>query len=440
MPTCKDGQPISPTCKVLAGKCDGAFDGEKEFGRVTGNNVVSWAPGLGDWYETVKLNYGYDFTTGARAYPHGDQATMPIPDTWTKMDRIIEYWQTMGVDGFRCDMSHMEPPEFWAWAIGRARARQPHVFFMGEAYDNDPAKVLGGNPIIAGLDGGKGNVMFDLLNAGFNATYDDPAYKALKNIYDGRGWANDLDRTFGANFIFHNGLRYAENHDEVRLASKNNWGNVGMEVGRPVTAILWGLGRGPVMLYNGQEVGEPARGEEGFGGDDARTSIFDYWSMPDLVKWVNGHKFDGGRLSEAQRSLRLFYKSLLGVVGEPAFREGDFFPLNSANARTAGFGTVEGDPSSGHWMYAFLRYDAMSGQRFLVVANLHPSLEFKDVHIHFSPEALAWLRLPVKAELQFVERLAGKLAVAARAGDLATAGIVLKSVPPLTPFYFELKQ
>ena len=47
----------------------------------------------------------------------------------------------MGVDGFRCDMSHMVPPEFWAWAIARARARQPDVWFMGEAYNDDPAKL-----------------------------------------------------------------------------------------------------------------------------------------------------------------------------------------------------------------------------------------------------------------------------------------------------------
>ena len=57
-----------------------------------------------------------------------------------------------------------------------------------------------------------------------------------------------------------------------------------MEVGRPVAAILYGIGQGPIMLYNGQEVGEPAAGVEGFGGDDARTTIFDYWSMPEFVK------------------------------------------------------------------------------------------------------------------------------------------------------------
>ena len=46
--------------------------------------------------------------------------------------------------------------------------------------------------------------------------------------------------------------------------SRGNWGGVGMNVGSPVTAILYGIGRGSVMLYNGQEVGEPADGRGGF--------------------------------------------------------------------------------------------------------------------------------------------------------------------------------
>ena len=193
------------------------------------------------------------------------------------------------------------PPEFWAWAIARARARKADVFFAAEAYDNDPAKVT------------KGNVMTALLNAGFNAVYDDPSYKALKAIYDGNKWANDIDGLFGDDLLFHRSLRYAENHDEVRLAGAGQWGGVGAEVGRPVAAILYGLSRGPVLLYSGQEVGEPARGAEGFGGDDARTTIFDYWAMPELAKWVNGHRYDGGRLAPEQKKLREFYARLLEI-------------------------------------------------------------------------------------------------------------------------------
>ncbi len=414
LPTCKDGVAISPTCKLEGMKCDGLFSGETDFGRVTGNNVVSWKPDLGDWYETVKLNYGYDFTDPAKArrdYPNALTPDQAIPDTWTKMDQVIAYWQEMGVDGFRCDMSHMEPPEFWKWLIGRARSRAPNVFFMGEAYDSDPAKVPGSDPVISQLQGGKSNVMFDLLDAGFDAVYDDPSYKALKNIYDGSGWANDLDQARSADFIFENSVRYAENHDEVRLAGRGNWGGLGMQVGRPVAAILYGVGRGPVMLYSGQEVGEPAEGAEGFGGDDARTSIFDYWSIPELVKWTNGHKYDGAKLSAERGQLREDYGRLLALVNEPAFRDGAFFPLNPANNGNPHFGQVGTEPAGGHWLYAWLRFDPVTRQRFLAVVNLHAKEELKGTRVLFPKEALEFLQFQPNdsAALRLTERLAGNL-------------------------------
>jgi len=434
LPTFKDGQPVSPTCKVLGG-CTGLFEPEKVHGRVTGNNVVSWSPGINDWYETVKLNYGVDFTHPNQPRAYG-QSGAPIPDTWLKMDGIVAYWQGMGVDGFRCDMSHMIPPEFWAWAIGRARERQPDVWFMAEAYNDDPARLPPADPLAASL----GNVMFPLLNAGFNAVYDDPSYKALKAIYDGSRWANDIDHAITSDFIYQNSLRYAENHDEVRLAGKHQWGGVGMEVGRPVAAILYGIGRGPLMLYNGQEVGEPADGVEGFGGDDARTTIFDYWSMPELVKWVHGHRYDGALLSPAQKSLRAYYGKLLNLAGEPGFRFGGFRPLNPANLKSAHFGNIEGDPASGHWMYAFLRYDSRSRQRWLVVANLHSAAAFSDVHIHIPAETLQWLDLPSGAALTFTDRLGGNPTLTASASDLPAAGLVIPRVPALSAMYFEIRQ
>jgi glycosidase len=437
LPTCHDGEPISPTCKVLGNKCDGLFDGEKDHGKVTGNNVVSWSPSINDWYETVKLNYGFDFTKGVsgKKVPTSASADGAVPDTWKKMDRILEYWQSMGVDGFRCDMAHMIPCEFWKWAIEKSRARQPGVFFMAEAYDDDPAKIPGA-----------ANVMDGLIEAGFDSVYDDPSYKAVKKIYDGPGWANDIDRTLGDGARFAKSMRYAENHDEVRLAGKGHWGNIGMNVGRAAAGILFGLSRGPVMIYNGQEVGEPGDGAEGFGGNDARTSIFDYWSMPELVKWVDGHKFDGGNLSEPQRKLRAWYGKLLQLVGEPAFAAGDFFSLNADNANTAGFGNIEGDPSSGHWMYAYLRRDSASGQRFLVVVNLHSVTTFSQIHIHLSKAARDFIGIPPatdhgkKKVLRLVDRLNGGPALKIAGSEISTRGLEIPSIPPLTACYFELSE
>jgi len=412
-----DGRWLSPTCRALQSG-DGRFSGELEAGRATGNNAATWAPGPDDWYETAKLNFGFDFTTGTRAYPHAAQPDLPVPDIWWKMDAILGYWQEFGVAGFRCDMAHMVPPEFWVWAIARARARQPAVLFLGEAYD-DAMKV------------GHGPILETLLQTGFDAVYDDPGYKAMKGLYDGPHWANDFD-ALTLRPHFHRGVRYVENHDEVRLAAAGQWGGIGPAVGRAAAGLLYALGRGPILLYSGQEVGEPAAGAEGFGGDDGRTTIFDYWSMPELAKWLNRGACDGGRLAPAQRDLRAFYGRLLRLMGEPAFRDGDFLPLNPANRDNADFGRLPGETASGHWLQAFLRRDAATGQTFLIVVNLHASAALRPVRIQLSPEASAWL--PVGRTLS--ERLA--LAASAEL-HVGADGLRFASIPPLTPLFFELR-
>ncbi|MNR15845.1 hypothetical protein D3C85_1324040 [compost metagenome] len=113
------------------------------------------------------------------------------------------------------------------------------------------------------------------------------------------------------------------------------------------------------MLYFGQEVGEPGKGEEGFGGDDNRTTIFDYWGIPNHQQWMNGGLFDGGKLSADQKQLRAYYQKLLKVTtSSDAVLHGDIYEV----------------PVSGNMnnrMYAFIRYSGK--QRLLVVANFDRS-------------------------------------------------------------------
>jgi hypothetical protein len=214
-----------------------------------------------------------------------------------------------------------------------------------------------------------------------------------------------------------------------------------MKVGLPVTAILYGVGRGAVMLYSGQEVGEPATGVEGFGSNDARTSIFDYWSMPELVKWTNEHKYDGGRLSEDQKALRESYRRLIVVTNEPAFRDGAFFGLNPANNSNPNFGQVGTEPAGGHWLYVFLRFDPISRQRFLAVVNLHPKEDLKGTRVRFPREAIEFLRFTPDegATLRLTERLAGNLELVLSRSSLGGAdGLALPTLPPLTAYFFEI--
>lgn len=353
----------------------GTYEAEK-YPRVTGNNAVTHMPSKNDWYETVKLNYGYDFTKpGGYKLFTDDQ----IPKTWSIMDTILAYWQELGVDGFRCDMAHMVPMEFWKWAIEKAHERSAGVYFLAEAYASDPMRVT------------RGNVLNELLKSGFDEVYDSHSYDMVKGIYEKGKWANDLDNLLWDSNRLHNMTRYAENHDEVRIASPKHWGGHGAQVGKAVSGLLFGLGSGSCIVYNGQEVGEKAEGAKGFSGDDGKTSIFDYVALPELQKWVNGHKYDGKELSEEQQDLRTWYGKWMNVIQAPAFSKGGTYGLNDFNKDNPNYGRLEGENVSGHWLYSFLRYDRKSDEAYLVVINFHPSETMNNVDIWFSQEARKWL-------------------------------------------------
>lgn len=406
--------------------CDGIYHAETIHGRVTGNNVISWKPSIHDWYETVKLNYGHDFTTGRNTahLPSADADVKNVPKTWRMMDAILAYWQKMGVDGFRVDMAHMIPMEFWTWSVKRARSRDQAVFFMAEAYDNDPAKLT------------DHHVLDALLQSGFDAVYDDPTYDVLMGLYDDGKWCNDIDPLTFTSERFHRSLRYGENHDEVRLAATKEWGGVGMKVGKPVCSVLFAMGRGPVMVYNGQELGEKADGPEGFGGDDGRTTIFDYWSMPAMQPWVNGGKYDGAALASEPRELRAWYGRLLKLMGEAAFEKGDFYGLNHANQGNKQFGRIGKEDASGHWLYAFLRRDSVSGQAFMVVVNFHASESMEEVRIVVPDDALRWLK--AGTVLNFRDRLDSTWQGTAEKSDLAKDGLLVPSMAPCSALMLEI--
>ena len=112
--------------------------------------------------------------------------------------------------------------------------------------------------------------------------------------------------------------------------------------------------------------------------------------MPELAKWVNQHRYDGGGLSDPQKNCRAFYN-------DPCLRRGarlprrHIFPLNPANNGNLQFGRTGDEPAGGHWLYAFLRHDPAGGQRFLVVVNLHKEIAFQNVRVLIPPAALSHL-------------------------------------------------
>jgi glycosidase len=310
---------------------DGKFD--ENPAKATGNNVFSPSPKYDDWYETIKLNYGVDYQNGNT--PYFD----PIPPVWLKMRDILIYWANKGVDGFRCDMAEMVPIAFWNWVIPQVKKTNPDLIFLGEAYNPQVYKQY--------LDEGKFDYLYDKVGL----------YDGLKRLIRKEPNANVKDIAtvwqkesagFGNRM-----LRFLENHDEERIASAGFAGKA--ELALPAMVVSATLGAGPVMLYFGQEVGEPGKGVEGFGGDDNRTTIFDYWGVPNHQQWMNGGLFDGQKLAADQKQLRAYYQQLLKVTtSSDAVLHGDIYEV----------------PASGNMnnhMYAFIRYSGK--QRLLVVAN-----------------------------------------------------------------------
>lgn len=359
---------------------EGEFTPERGCGRVTGNNAATWSPSPYDWYETVKLNYGADFRCGpaaADALPREFTPEQMVPRTWRLMDEVLAWWQEMGVGGFRCDMAHMVPMPFWHWALANARMRDESVYFMAEAY-NDHMKLTEQDAHEA------------LLTAGFNAVYDSAAYRALKELYEGCAWANDLDSRNRAEAILsHRGVRYLENHDEPRLAAPAHWGGKGEAAARALLVAQFASTCSPVLFYNGQEVCERADGPGGYGGDNGRTSIFDYTTLPRLQHWTNGGRYDGALLTPQEASLRDFCTAFLPLLQHPALSKGGFYGLNWANSETPNYGRAEGENTSGHFLYAFLRHNRKARSTVLAVCNFSTTATFS-THIHIPENACSW--------------------------------------------------
>ncbi len=307
--------------------------------KATGDDVFSSQPDLNHWYETTKLNYGVDYLNNRTT--HFD----PIPNTWFKMRDILLFWASKGVDGFRCDMAEMVPVEFWGWCIPQVKAKYA-VDFIAEIYN--PAQYH--------------NYIF---NGKFDYLYDKVGlYDTLRALMEGRGNAADITRIWQqeSGDIDQHMLRFLENHDEQRIASEFFAGNPNYAI--PAWVVSATMGRGPLMLFFGQEAGEPAADAEGFQTKDGRTTIFDWWAVPQWQKLMNEGQFDGGQLNAGEKQLYEFYAAVNKLcLKSEAIQTGQFYDLQYANnwGQSPGYDDVH--------MYSYLRYT--ENQVLLFVTNFH---------------------------------------------------------------------
>lgn len=321
----------------------------REFpAKATGNDHFDASPGVNDWYETVKLNYGVDYYAGGVGHFN------PIPDTWYKMRDILLFWASKHIDGVRCDMAEMVPVEFWRWVIAEVRNQYPDFLFIGEVY----------NP----------SLYREYISAGFSYLYDKVGmYDTLRDVICGRRPASSITGAWqSTDDINKNMLYFLENHDEQRIASDFFAGDARKAIPAFVVSALFRSN--PYMHYFAQEYGEKGMDKEGFSGKDGRTTIFDYWSVDTMCR------ADEGTLTDEEKNLSELYTKILRFARtDKTVYMGKTYDLMYVNPHSGVF-----NPDR---QYAFLR---RSGRQLLVVVANFDSCDC-DIELNIPEHAFEWL-------------------------------------------------
>lgn len=338
--------------------------------KATGNDCFTAFPGVNDWFDTVKLNYGVDYGNGSH---HFD----PVPDTWLKMLNILRYWAAKGIDGFRCDMVFMVPLDFWHWAIPQVKEKYPDIVFIAEIYDVNLYRPF--------IDYGHFDFLYDKVNL----------YDTLRAIETQNHSAARLTGCWQTvEGIAPKMLNFLENHDEQRFASPFYAGDARREMASLVVSTMFNVG--PMMIYFGQELGEPGTDTEGFSGFDGRTSIFDYWSVASVRRWLSKGTARG-RLTGEEKELRAKFRKVLKLANsEKSIAEGAFFDLMYVN--------LDNPRLNPHRHYAFLRYT--DEELLLIVANFDNS--DCDVAVNIPAHAFQTIDFPQGVDAKAQELLTGE--------------------------------
>lgn len=321
---------------------NGFEEAYREFpARATGNNCFNAAPSMNDWYETVKLNY-CDFHTG----------------TWDKMLDILCFWAERGVDGFRCDMVELVPPEFMKWLISEMKSRYPSLIFIAEVYGKDGYRSYLNNVGFDCLYDKSG--LYDILQAiVYHNVHEDhmpmELWYSTRRITGNWQYLGDIQEGM---------LNFLENHDEQRLASEGFAAKPSNGFAALAVSLLFN--NASFMLYSGQELGERGMDEEGYSGRDGRSSIFDWWKpRSQSVLWNFIHGL--GELEGEDKIIFDKYLSLINLSHSKIFSSGMTYDLCFCNVSSPGFDLDR--------HFAFLRYDDM--ECCLAVCNFGP----RDSHI-----------------------------------------------------------
>ncbi len=172
-----------------------------------------------DWTDVAELNY--------------DNADMR-----EAMYDALRYWiDEIGIDGYRCDVAHEVPVDFWDDVWARIRADYGNkIFFLAET--EEPALIVNAFDAYYGWENHA--KMAELAQGKINAA----EYRAIREAHEGRFPFEAIE------------MNFTTNHDE------NSWNGTEFEkMGDAARqfAVLTFVEPGMPLIYSGQEVGNHDR-------------------------------------------------------------------------------------------------------------------------------------------------------------------------------------
>ena len=202
--------------------------------------ILDWVANHTSWDSTLSVEHPEWFsknTEGSFVSPNADwtdviQLDYSQKGLWLYMTEAMSYWvQTCDIDGFRCDMAHLVPTEFWLYARKEVDAIK-QLLWIAESEDSS------------------------LVETAFDLDYSWKLLHLLEDISVGKAAVNELTKYFTwvkAEYgVMDRKMFFTSNHDE------NAWQGSAISRFGPalpaVTALTFTL-PGTPMLYGGQEAG-----------------------------------------------------------------------------------------------------------------------------------------------------------------------------------------
>jgi glycosidase len=166
-----------------------------------------------DWTDVIQLDYDNE-------------------EMRREMIEEMKFWiNEAGIDGFRCDVAHMVPVDFWDEARAALDSIKP-IFMLAESDQ------------------------YFLHEHAFDMTYGWPLFHLMNDIAAGKKTANAISYYFGmVDSLFPQGsiiMQFTSNHDE------NSWSGTvweRLDGGVETFAVLAATVPGMLLIYSGQEAG-----------------------------------------------------------------------------------------------------------------------------------------------------------------------------------------